>query len=340
MGAIFRRQSDALLVKKIYDGSAAAQAGLKKGDRVLAINGLFVKSLMPSKTNELIKMKNEKLLLLQVQRGNQTLQLELNKSEKSFPALKSQVIHRQQNQVGLLTIHKFSKEICKEVKKEIIHLQQESIAGLILDLRDNPGGQVDEAACVINLFVPRGKWMFETRYLNEDRFPDKYIATEKPIYNGPLVVLINSGSASAAEIVAGSLKDLQRATLVGERTFGKGTFQDGSIWNANPKIALFQTGGFYYFPSGWTPQLMGLQPDIKVSFANTESLREEDQFFFPVIPTEIAFNPNSLNWVLEKPCSADVDFFSDAVVLSEDPQLMQAQSWLECGVSYVRNSGI
>lgn len=338
IGAIFRRESDALLVKKVFEGSAAAQAGLRKGDRVVAINDLKVKTLMPSKTSELLKMKNDTRMILQVTRAHAFLNLELTKSDKSFPAFKSQIIHRKHNRVGLLTIHKFSKEICKSVKSEIMQLQQESISGLMLDLRDNPGGQVDEAACVINLFVARGKLLFETKYLNEDRFPDKYTSTDKPIYAGPLVVLINSGSASAAEIVAGSLKDLQRATLVGERTFGKGTFQDGSIWNSNPKIALFQTGGFYYFPSGWTPQLMGLQPDIKVSFANTESLREEDQFFSPVIPTEIAFNPNSLNWVLEKPCSSEIDFLSDSVTLMEDPQLMQAQSWLECGVNYARNS--
>jgi carboxyl-terminal processing protease len=340
LGILFRREPDALIIKKVYEGSSAAMAGLKKADRITAINSEAVSTLLPSKINDVIKMKSNDRMFLTVLRADKKIKIEVIKTDKIFPSVRSKILSRSNRNVGLITVNKFSKGVCDEMRTHIIDLQQQNIAGLIVDMRDNPGGQVDEAACVINLFVKKGRLLFETRYLNEDRFPDKYFSDRKPLYTGSLAVLINSGSASASEIVAGSLRDHKRATLIGERTFGKGTFQDGRIWKANPKIAIFETGGFYYFPSGWTPQLVGIEPDITVAFANTESLREEDQYLYPVIPMDIAFTPNNIDWLITKNCDISIDFASDNGLNIDDPQINQAHDWLQCGDGNVRNGSL
>jgi carboxyl-terminal processing protease len=340
MGILFRRDPDALFVKKVFEGSSAAIAGLKKADRITEINSKPVSTLLPSKINDIIRMKNSDRMFLTIARADQKIKIEVRKTDRIFPSVRSKTLNRSNRVVGLITVNKFSKGVCTEMRSQITDLQQQNIAGLMLDLRDNPGGQVDEAACVINLFVKKGRLLFETRYLDEDRFPDKYFSDRKPVYQGPLAVLINSGSASASEIVAGSLRDNQRATLIGERTFGKGTFQDGRIWKANPKIAIFETGGFYYFPSGWTPQLLGIEPDISVTFTNTESLREEDQYLYPVIPIDIAYKPTNISWLISKNCTADIDFTSDSSLSIDDPQINQAHDWLQCGDGNVRNGSL
>jgi carboxyl-terminal processing protease len=143
-------------------------------------------------------------------------------------------------------------------------------------------------------------------------------------------VLINSGSASASEIVAGALKDQGRAKLIGEKTFGKGSFQDGRIWGPNGKIALFQTEGLYYFPSGWTPQLVGLEPDIVVDFNNTENSREQELFFNPIMPMDNWGGPQALSWLTERDCDVDSTILRLDVVTEADPQMKKAQAWLAC----------
>jgi carboxyl-terminal processing protease len=201
-----------------------------------------------------------------------------------------------------------------------------------VDLRDNPGGQVEEAACILNLFVDKGQKLFETRYLDLTRKVDVYTAEQNALFRGPMAVLINSGSASASEIIAGSLKDLGRATLVGEKTFGKGTFQDGRLWGSHEKIAIFETEGMYYFPSGWSPQLVGIHPDIAVNFGGKILYREDELFFNPIIPKDLWTGPQSLAWLNQVQCPSLMENWQDAssAILNYDPQVTKAQEWLNC----------
>ncbi|MEZ0390645.1 MAG: S41 family peptidase, partial [Pseudobdellovibrionaceae bacterium] len=297
-GFVARRQKSELVVRKVLEGSSAAKAGVKKGDRIISLNGEKVSDLLPSQINEILKMRNSDRLALEVTRQSKKKYLEILKSENIYPSVSSRMV----NELGLVTIHKFSKNVCEMTRQQIISLKEQAARGVLFDLRDNPGGQVEEAACVINLFVDKGTLMFETRYLDASRPSDPYVADKDPIYKGPLAVLINSGSASASEIVAGSLRDLNRAKLIGERSFGKGSFQDGRIWGPNPKIALFETEGLYYFPSGWTPQLVGLQPDVQVNFNSSDQVREDELFLNPLVPIDSWVGPQSLTWLTEREC--------------------------------------
>lgn len=334
-GMIVKRVRSELVVRKVLEGSPAHSAGLKKGDRIVAMNGKKISELLPSATSEMVKMRSVERLSLQVLRGPEKKYFEILRSEKTYPSLVASMINGPRP-VGVLTIHKFSKGLCALARNQLIGLKEQNIQGLLLDLRDNPGGQVEEAACVANLFIAKGTLLFETRYLDLSRTSDRYVAENEPIYKGPLAVLINSGSASAAEIVAGALRDQNRAKLVGERTYGKGSFQDGRIWGPNPKIALFQTEGLYYFPSGWTPQLVGLQPDVKVDFNVAENGREEDLFLNPLIPVDSWTGPQTLSWLNDRDCEAAPDL----ALTIDDPQILKAQAILNCGDKNDRNGSL
>ncbi|GIL18057.1 MAG: hypothetical protein BroJett040_18080 [Oligoflexia bacterium] len=334
LGFIAKRQNQLAVVRKVFENSPAAKSGLRKGDRIKHINGIDVATLHPAQFADLLKLKTGDRLSLLIERnlGNkvQDKYIELIKSEYMAPSVSARMLPGDKY-LGLITLHKFAKDTCLQTRHQLVTLKEQGVRGILLDLRDNPGGQVEEAACILGLFLDKGKPLFETRYVETLHPIDQYINENEPIYKGPLAVLINSGSASASEIVAGALKDYNRATLVGERTFGKGTFQDGRIWAPHMKIALFETEGMYYFPSGWTPQLVGIEPDIQVAFANTDSQREEELFYNPVRPKDMWAGPQSLTWLQQMKCSTDSVVWMDlAEVSGEDPQLQKAQAWMKC----------
>lgn len=334
VGFIARRTDDHLVVRKVYEGSPAEIAGFHKGDRIVAINGEKVSSLLQSRVSDMLKMKTSNRIGFEIERdtndGKIRKHMELIKTETTYPAVVSKLLEGDRR-VGLVTVHKFGKNVCQMTKEKILSLKEQNIQGVMLDLRDNPGGQVEEAACIANLFLEKGTLLFETRYLDNSKPSDKYIAENDPIFFGPVAVLINSGSASASEIVAGVLKDQNRAKLIGERSFGKGSFQDGRIWGPNEKVALFQTEGLYYFPSGWTPQLVGLEPDIAVKFNNAENSREQELFFNPIMPMDNWLGPQALSWLTEKDCDMDMASLQTDRVTDSDPQMQKAQAWLACG---------
>ena len=343
-GMVARRTKGELVVRKVYEGSPAERAGLKKGDQILAIDGQKISNMVSSKIADVIKMRGMDRVELTVLRKGEKRDIEIYRSETIVPSVVGKRIEGSRT-TGLITIHKFSKDVCKIAKQKIIDFKQEAVEGILLDLRDNPGGQVEEAACVANLFLDRGTFMFETRYLDASKPSDQYIAENEKTYAGPLAILINSGSASASEIVAGALRDQGRAKLVGERSYGKGSFQDGRVWGANPKIVLFETEGFYYFPSGWTPQLVGLQPDVQVNFNMSDSLREEESFMNPLVPVDSWSGPQSLSWLTERDCDLDLQeittsFSTSIAVMNDDPQLQKAQALISCGAKHDRNGAL
>lgn len=337
LGFLFKRYKNQTLVKKVFEGSPAALAGLKKGDELLGINGASVPNLYPQQISEALRRSNEKRVELVVRRRTELLDIDIVKSDTIYPAVNSKVLNGS-NKLGVLTIHRFTRDTCSLATKHLTDLKEQGVQGLLLDLRDNPGGQLDEAACVAGLFLKKGTMIFETRYLDRAKPNEIYLAEKAQFYKGSVAVLINSGSASAAEILAGSLKDVGRATLVGEKTFGKGSFQDGHIWGANDKIALFQTEGLYYFPSGWTPQLVGLEPDVPVTFdARFSSGREVELFYNPIKPKDQWAGPQTLAWLNDLNCSvqnlsAREPFVLEDQILNDDNQMQRAKSWMLCNL--------
>ena len=309
LGIVLGRVADNYVVRKVMEGTPAKKVGIQKGDVLLEINGQAVAGLLQARVSELLKGDIGSQATLRVQRENEKLKFKMTRTEVVVATVSLRVIDGIRP-IGVVAINKFAKGACEKTK-EILNLAKKShVRGMLLDLRDNPGGQMEEAACIAGLFVGDKK-IFEIRYLNPEKHPEIYTGGEEQIFDKPLAILVNAGSASAAEIVAGSLRDLNRAVLVGERTFGKGSFQEGEYWTQNKKIALFETKGFYYLPSGRSPQMQGLTPDVPVSFDNILVSREDDQFANPLRAQEHQLKPVrsllSLNDCLESSDTSPAD---------------------------------
>lgn len=271
-----------VVVRKVTPQSSADLAGVKKGDVILEVNSQAVQGLMLSRVIEILKGEEGEavnLKLLSIFGEEKNLQIQRQSVQSATVSMQ---ILEGEKPVGVLEVNKFARGTCEKVKTALQALNENNVGGVILDLRDNPGGQMEEAACISSLFVGPDEKIFEVRYLDPTKKPEAYYGVEDKVFEGSLAIIINSASASASEIVAGALKDLGRAVLVGEKSFGKGSFQEGDYWELNSKIAMFETKGFYYLPSGKSPQLVGLQPDLKVSLGEIPILRESEQYLYPL----------------------------------------------------------
>lgn len=323
LGILLGRKKGEYVIRKVIEGSAASLGGLKKGDIILAVNGQKITGLLQTRVTELLKGDVGTTTRLKVVQNGETKKMKLKRTEITVATISTKILDGIKP-VALITINKFAKNACAKTREALEEANAAGARGLLLDLRDNPGGQMEEAACVVGLFVGPNKKIFEIRYLEQNKPSEKYISGEDKIFDQPVAVLINASSASAAEIVAGALRDFNRAVLVGEKSFGKGSFQEGELWGTNKKIALFETKGFYYLPSGRSPQMRGLEPDVKVSFDEAMVAREADQFMNP-----LEAPGRQLNYVKSSFSSQGCLGIEDGLTL-EDQQLLKAREVLFC----------
>jgi len=329
IGVVIGRNDEHYFIKKVIENSSSYLAGVKKGDAILSVNGKNADPLSAQELGEFLRGEADTVLEMTVLRQQEIKKLTIHRTEQTLPTVSAQMLEGIKP-VGVLTINKFAIDACRQVKEHLIGLKMQGLRGLLLDLRDNPGGQMEEATCIASLFIGPGKKVYDIKNLAFGSEDESSYTSETQVYQGPMAVLINSGSASAAEIVAGVLKDYQRAVLVGERTFGKGSFQEGEIWTKNDKIAIFETKGFYYLPSGISPQMKGLEPDVKVQFKDRFALREEDQFLNPLLaPPLTATVSLGSGQNLHPEYAACISFDSDSLP-PEDPELKEGHRVLNC----------
>ena len=281
VGLAFEKKENHILVRKVFKGSDAEKAGLKSKDEILEINGIKSEKLNFFDISSILKESEFKQFYFKIKRNKIVENIEV---KRSFTKLNHVLVEKESGlrDYSVITLAKFSRGVCAEVSKKIKSMTGESIAGMILDLRDNPGGELNEAACLAGLFLGINKKIYSVKYFDPLKSDEVVLTTGSLLYTGPLVLLINSSSASASELLAGALQDYNRAALVGERTFGKGTFQEGEIWSKNSQITLFRTQGFYLLPSGVSPQLKGITPDL-IQDEDRVTQREETTYFNPIL---------------------------------------------------------
>lgn len=327
IGVVIGRNEKQYFIKKVIENSSSFLAGLRKGDEILSVNGLKAQNMNQQELSESLRGEEGSTLKLTILRHGEEQDIKVLRTQQTLPTVSTQVLDGIKP-VGVLTINKFAIGACGEVRSALSQLKLQGVRGLLLDLRDNPGGQMDEAACITSLFVGPGKKAFQIKPIVPDVEEEVIYTEAAQEYDGAMAVLINSGSASASEIVAGALQDYHRAVLVGERSFGKGSFQEGELWSKNSEIAIFETKGFYYLPSGRTPQMVGLEPDVKVNFKDNFALREEDQFWYPLVA------PQTLPSIgiaadLQPDLATCISFDSDFLP-PDDPELKEAHRVLSC----------
>jgi carboxyl-terminal processing protease len=254
------------LVKVVapIDDTPAAKAGVLSGDKIAKIDGENVRGLTLQQAVE--KMRgpvNTPIVLSIIRQGaDKPLEITIIRDVIQVKAVKHRV---EGGDVGYLKVTSFTEQTYDNLETGIRKLREEigegNVKGYILDLRLNPGGLLDQAVSVSDTFLDKGE-IVSTRGRNDDE-TRRYSAKTGDLTNGkPLIVLINGGSASASEIVAGALQDHKRATILGTRSFGKGSVQTIIPLGANGALRL--TTALYYTPSGTSIQAKGIEPDILV----------------------------------------------------------------------------
>ena len=248
------------------DETPAFRAGMKAGDLITHLDGEHVQGLTLSQAVEKMRGPINSDITLTVQRDTKSFDVTITRDKIRIRSVRS----RTEGNVGYVRITSFSEQTEAGLNKAVEKIKTElgdKLAGFVLDLRNNPGGLLDQAVMVSDAFLEGGE-IVSTRGRIQEK-AQRFHATPGDITNGlPIVVLINSGSASASEIVAGALQDHRRAVILGNNSFGKGSVQTIIPLGRNGAIKL--TTQRYYTPSGTAIQAKGIVPDIEVAQARVE----------------------------------------------------------------------
>lgn len=245
IGALLTRKEDKLIVKEPYKDFPADKAGLKAGDEIIQVGDVLL-SEFKDEASQLFKgTKNTKIDIKYIRQGKvNTTQIILDEVEiKSVP-----FFAKIDDKTGYIVLSHFNKKASLETKEALEQLKKDGAERIILDVRDNPGGLLNEAVNICNLFVPKNEIIVTTKSKIE-KHNSTYKTTKDPVDTEiPLIILVNGRSASASEIVAGALQDLDRAVVVGSRSFGKGLVQRpvDLTYGTQLKVTISR----YYTPSG------------------------------------------------------------------------------------------
>ncbi|OUR65662.1 peptidase S41 [Methylophaga sp. 42_25_T18] len=257
------------------DDTPAARGGIQSGDLIIRLDDTPVKGLSLGEAVDIMRGKPDSKLLLTIIREGEAkpLKIELTRAIIKVESVKQKML---EPGYGYVRISTFQSRTGASLKEAITALKQENdgaLKGLVLDLRNNPGGLLDAAIDVSDAFITKGKIVY-----TEGRIKDaaqEFNAKPNDILKGaPLVVLVNGGSASASEIVAGALQDHHRAVILGSKTFGKGSVQ--TVMPLSDSTAVKMTTARYFTPSGRSIQAEGIVPDIEIEKIKVSALDSND----------------------------------------------------------------
>jgi len=258
IGANMHRKGDDIFVGDVYENSPAQKAGLHPGDQVESIDGQPVKGKSIDDLGMLMKGSPGTQITLKIRDAftNNVSQKIVTRSEIEISSVPYASLEGPQNNIAYVRLTQFTQGCARQVRDAFDSLQkvQPALKGMVLDMRNNPGGLVDEAVGVCNIFVDKGQLVVSTKGKIADL--DKEYKTPGLVWNKnlPLTVLVNHSSASASEIVAGTMQDLDRGVIIGERSYGKGLVQVVHQLGFNARLKL--TIAKYYTPSGRCIQMI------------------------------------------------------------------------------------
>ncbi|MED1468642.1 S41 family peptidase [Bacillus salipaludis] len=262
IGAEVGMENGKIVIVSPFKGSPAEKAGLKPHDQILKVDGKSVQGLDLNKATLKIRGKKGTTVKLEIARPSlkDPITIEVMRDEIPLETVHSSTKEQNGKKIGYLQVTSFSENTAADFKKELGSLEDNHIEGLIIDVRGNPGGYLNSVENILKEFVPKDKPMVQIEKRNGDR--ERFFSSLKEKKDYPVVVLVDKGSASASEILAGALKEADGYQLVGETTFGKGTVQqpvsmgDGS----NIKLTLFK----WLTPDGNWIHKKGIKPDVEI----------------------------------------------------------------------------
>ena len=253
--------SNGVVVISALEGSPAGEAEITSGTQLLSVDGRDVVDLGLEGTVAALRGDVGSQVVLTLDNGSgETSELTLERRSVDLRPVRTRRLRSGSHTLGYLRITQFSEGVPEQVKEALTELQNKDIEGLVLDLRNNSGGLVSAGLAVADDFLSGGA-IVETR--NREGINDTIQASLQTVYDGPMVTLVNGGTASASEILAGALQDNERATLLGGQTFGKGLIQ--TLTNLSDGSGLAVTVAGYVTPSGRDIQGEGIAPDRGLS---------------------------------------------------------------------------
>jgi len=284
IGALIGKQGDHIIISEPYEGFPAQKSGLKAGDILLEVAGKSTENMSTEDVSNLLKGPANQVVKVKIERPGVKKSIDVDIVREQIQIDAVPYYGMLDDKTGYIRLSSFTANCGDEVKQIVKELKEKQHAqSLILDLRSNPGGLLNEAVKIVNIFVPKGVEVVSTKG-KVKQWDKEYDATEQPVDTVmPLAVLVNRGSASASEIVSGALQDLDRAVIIGTRTFGKGLVQTTRDLSYNTKLKV--TTAKYYIPSGRCIQALdyshrnddgsvGVVPDSLISEFTTRKGRK------------------------------------------------------------------
>lgn len=249
IGSLIHQQGDYIVISEPYEGSPADKAGLKAGDKILEVNGKQAKGKSYEDVSAILKGQAGTTVNVVIQRDGESKPFEKTITRENIKIDNIPYYGMADENTGYIKLSGFTQNAAKELKQAYLKLKESNtLRGIIIDLRGNGGGLLNEAVDIANMFVERGQEIVSTKGKMADK-NRTHLTMSPPVDLAiPVVVLVDRSSASASEILAGSLQDLDRAVVIGQRTFGKGLVQNvvPLSYNAQMKITVAK----YYIPSG------------------------------------------------------------------------------------------
>ncbi|WP_368489642.1 S41 family peptidase [Clostridium sp. BJN0013] len=249
-----------IVVIDVFDSSPAKQVGITSGDIIQKVNGTVVNGKNLDKAVSLIKGKENTEVTLTLYRENKgSFDAKVKRKKIDINTVKGEML---ENNVAYIQIDMFDENTAESFKNELKRLNTQGMKSLIVDLRDDPGGMLDQCVDMVSNFVPKDKVIVSTidKYKNKKEYKSK----GGDFNNLPVTVLTNENTASASEIFSGALKDYKLATIVGKKTYGKGVVQ--TILDTGDSTALKVTISKYYTPNGEDINKKGINPDVEVEY--------------------------------------------------------------------------
>lgn len=302
-----------LRIKKVARNSDAYLAGLQANDIINSINGHKAETLSLSDAGQILRDRSIRIFNFNIHRDGATLVKNVQRSYRVLSQVYSELVEGSRN-FTVITVSKFSKNTCNEVRNSLLEMADKNISGLVLDLRDNPGGHLSEAACLAGLFIGENKRIYSVEYFDLSKSNEVVLTSAERIYSGALAVLVNTNSASAAELFAGAIQEYHRGIIIGAKTFGKGTFQEIEEWEKSENISLFRTKGFYLLPSGRSTQFYGVTPDLELTEAKVSDASEENNYINPIKPADMLLTVQKIELPLQHCNKSNEPKVSDSVV--------------------------
>lgn len=252
------------------EDTPAYRAGIKAGDKIMKVNNEFTKDMSLHDAVDKMRGAPKTSVIITILREGwkETKDFTLVREIIKVKSVKSKLL---EDGIGYVKINQFQEQTAADLSTALEKLTQEKMNSLILDLRNNPGGLLNSAVGVTSQFLPPGKLVVYIKGKKGEK-TDYNTTEDKPNYNIPMIALVNEGSASASEIVAGALKDWNRAVILGAKTFGKGSVQ--SVIPLSDGSGLRLTTAVYYTPKGTSIQATGIVPDIVVKLETKEQGKE------------------------------------------------------------------